>query len=87
MPVMAAVMVFAARWTIRHFSVSPRPAGRLGMGFLALGLLLAAEFSLVLKLRGLSIHEYLAARDPVSGTAYYVSLVLFAVMPLLVERR
>jgi hypothetical protein len=86
-PLMVAVIVFAARWIIRHFSVSPRPASRLGMGFIALGLLLAAEFTFVLKLRDLSIHEYLATRDPVSGTAYYISLGLFAIMPLLVARR
>jgi len=42
------------------------------MGCVALGLLLAAEFTLVLWLRGLSISEYLASRDPVSGTVYYV---------------
>ncbi len=29
-------------------------------------------FGLVLWLRGLSIREYLATRDPVSGTIYYV---------------
>ena len=38
----------------------------------ALALLLVAEFGLALWLRGLSIREYLATRDPVSGTVYYV---------------
>jgi len=57
------------------------------MGFLALGLLLVAEFTLVLWLRGLSISEYLASRDPVSGTVYYVLLGVFALMPVLVARR
>ena len=49
--------------------------------------MLAAEFSLVLWLRGLSIPEYLANRDPVSGAVYYVLLGVFAIMPLLVGRR
>jgi len=55
------------------------------MGCIALALLLVAEFGLVLWLRGLSIREYLATRDPVSGTVYYVMLAVFAVMPLLVR--
>jgi hypothetical protein len=38
-------------------------------------------------LRGLSVRDYLAGRDPVAGTAYYAMLGLFAIMPLLVARR
>jgi len=57
------------------------------MGLVALGLMLVAEFGLVLWLRGLSIKEYLAIRDPVSGTVYYAMLGAFAIMPLLVTRR
>lgn len=37
----------------------------------------------VLWLRGLTIAEYFASRDPVAGTVYTVMLVVFAVMPLL----
>jgi hypothetical protein len=87
LPLMITVIIIAARWIVRHLSLPPTPGNRLGMGFIALGLLLGAEFTFVLRLRGLSIHEYLATRDPVSGTAYYASLVLFAIMPLLVARR
>jgi type IV secretory pathway TrbD component len=57
------------------------------MGGIGLCLLLVAEFGLVLRLRGLSIREYLATRDPVSGTVYYVMLGMFAIMPVLVARR
>ena len=56
------------------------------MGSIALGLMLLAEFTVVLWLRGLSFRKYLASRDPVSGTVYYVMLGLLAVMPLLVAR-
>lgn len=35
-------------------------------------------------LRGLTIREYIASRDPVAGTVYYAMAVLFAIMPLLV---
>lgn len=57
------------------------------MGLIALTLLLIAEFTLVLWLRGMSIGEYFASRDPVSGTVYYATLVVFGVMPLFVARK
>jgi hypothetical protein len=87
MPVMVMVIIAAARWISRRLALPPAPAGRLGMGGIALGLLLIAEFSLVLRLQGLSISDYLANRDPVSGTAYYVLLGVFAFMPFLAGRR
>ena len=85
-PFMLAVTVFAARWTARRLAVPPARAPRLAMGGIALGLLLAAEFTVVLGLRGISMREYVATLDPVSGTVYYMLLVVFAVMPLLVTR-
>jgi hypothetical protein len=51
------------------------------MGFLALALMLGAEFSLAHVLQGISVRDYLATRDPVSGTVYYALLVLFAILP------
>ena len=86
-PIMLVVTIVAARWIVRRLALPSTPSSRLGMGFLALGLLLVAEFTLVLWLRGLSISEYLASRDPVSGTVYYVLLGVFALMPVLVARR
>jgi hypothetical protein len=86
-PLMLAVTIVAARWIVLHFFVSSVPSARLGMGGIALGLMLAAEFGLVLWVRGLSVREYLATRDRVSGTVYYVMLGVFAVMPLFVARR
>jgi len=59
---------------------------RLSMGGIALGLILIAGFTLVSGFRGVSIGEYLAARDLVAGTVYYLLLSLLAVMPLLVCR-
>ncbi|MFA6054459.1 MAG: hypothetical protein WC769_03685 [Thermodesulfovibrionales bacterium] len=86
-PIMFIVMIVAARWIVRRLALPYTLSIRLGMGCVALGLLLVAEFTLVLSLRGLSISEYLASRDPVSGTVYYVMLCVFAIMPLLVARR
>lgn len=85
MPLMLVAIVLAARWTVRRWD--NWSAGRLAaVGVLALGLLLMAEVTLVLALGDLSIAEYLAGRDPVSGTVYAISLVLFAAMPCLVRR-
>lgn len=84
---MLVVTIVAARWIVRHFAIPYVPLARLGMGGIGLSFLLVAEFGLVLWLRGQSIREYLATRDPVSGKVYYVMLGLFTVMPLLVARR
>jgi hypothetical protein len=86
-PIMLVIAFLAARWIVRRLAVPSAPWSRLSMGCFALGLLLLAEFSLVLWLRGLSIHEYLAGRDPVAETVYYFTLAVFAVMPLFVARR
>jgi hypothetical protein len=59
----------------------------LGWGFIALLLLLVAEFGFVRWLRGQTIREYFASRDPVAGAVYYLMLAVFAVMPLLLARR
>ncbi|RPJ11159.1 MAG: hypothetical protein EHM36_02010 [Deltaproteobacteria bacterium] len=86
-PIMLVVTIVSARWIVRRLALPLTPSRRLGMGCIALGLMLVAEFTLVLWLRGLSISEYLASRDPVSGTVYYVMLGVFTLMPLLVARR
>jgi len=86
-PLMIAISWFAARWVVRRLDVPLAARPRLGMGLLALALMLVAEFALVLRLRGLTLEEYFATRDPVSGAAYYSALVLLALMPLIVDRR
>lgn len=86
-PIVFAVTIITAKWIVRRLAVPPTSFSRIGMGCIALGLLLLSEFTLVLWLRGLSINEYLASRDPVSGTVYYVMLGVFAIIPLLVARK
>lgn len=85
-PFMLVATVVAARWVVARLAVPSIPSARLGMGCIALGCLLVAEFGLMLWLRGLSIRKYLATRDPVSGTVYYAMLGLFAIMPLLLSK-
>jgi hypothetical protein len=84
---MLAVVMFAARWVVQCLALPPTPSKRLGVGFVAVGLLLVAEFTLVLWLRGLTIDAYFAHRAPVAGMVYIVMLGVFAIMPLLVARR
>jgi len=46
--------------------------------------MLIVEFTFVLWIRGITIRDYLAAVDPISGGAYYSTLLIFAILPLLV---
>ncbi|HET7101551.1 MAG TPA: hypothetical protein VFJ52_10405, partial [Terriglobia bacterium] len=55
-------LVFAA-----DFALPPAVAARLGTGIIAPGLWLAAEFSVVLKIRRLTLAQYSAGRNPVAG--------------------
>ena len=87
LPFMLVVMIVAARWVVLRPTVPPTFSARLEIGSIALGLMLITEFGFVLWLRGLSIKEYLATRDPVSGTGYYLMLGVFAVLPLLLGRK
>ncbi len=85
-PLMLVVIILAARWTGRRFVTPPSPSRLLGVGFIALGLLLLAEFT-VLWFRGLTIAEYFATRDPVGGAVYVVMLLIYAMSPLLMARK
>jgi hypothetical protein len=86
MPLMLVVSILAARQTVLRICLPSTWPARLGMGCIALVLMLVAEFGFVLRIRGLSIRDYLASRDPLSGTVYYLLLVVFGAMPLLVVR-
>lgn len=87
MPLMLIATVLAARWTIRRFPEPRTSAARLAIGGIALGLMLVGELAVGIGLRGMTAADVILNRDPVSGTAYYVSLILFAAMPWIVSRR
>ena len=86
MPVMLVAIVYSARYLVFHLSPQASARSLLYVGLLALLLLLGFEFTLVLAIRGISIAEYIASRDPVSGSAYAISLILYALMPYLLAR-
>ena len=83
-PVMLVVIVLAARWLVRKFQLTVHT---LLVGFLALGLMIAFEFTLVLWLRGLTLSEYFRERDPVAGVVYYLMLLVFAAMPFFMSHK
>jgi hypothetical protein len=79
MPFMIAASAFFAWRLVRRWWLGVGAA--LAGGLLALALLLGAELALVFSLRGLTLEQYLASRDPVSGTAYVAALVVFMLAP------
>jgi len=86
-PVMLIVIVIAARWVVSRFELTRPVVHKLFAGLFALTLILVMEFGLVLRLRGLSLAQYFALRDPVSAAFYYFMLGLFAMMPVVFEVR
>lgn len=84
-PLMLVAMFFSARFITQRFPAS-RIVDYLASGAMALVLLLAVEFSVVLGLRGLSIGQYFRERDPVAGGVYLLMLLVFAAMPWFLGR-
>lgn len=83
LPFMVLASWWAARRVCRRLAPRSGRGERLAIGFTALGCLLALELTLAWMLRGASPVEALLDRDLVAGAAYYVALLLFALMPAL----
>jgi hypothetical protein len=80
-PIMIAVTVLAARWIVRRFHVPFSLGVRISIGLIALCFMVVAEIGFALALSGRSLSEYIAGRDPISGTAFLIALATFAIMP------
>jgi hypothetical protein len=87
MPLMAVAIVLAARHVVRRFDLPARLPVRLQVGFTALALMVLAELLLAMALQGRTPPQFIASRDPVSGSVYLVMLLLFALMPAILARR
>ncbi len=83
MPIMFVVIVLAARYVVSRFKLAPDLGVRLQVGFSALALSVTAELLLATVLQSQSLAQYIASRDPVSGSVYLLLLLLFALMPAL----
>jgi len=84
LPLMLFVCFLAARFVISRWA--PLSRGQCAaVGAVSLLLLVGAELGLVLG-QGLSPDVYVAGRDPVSGSAYLLSLLAFSALPVLVRR-
>jgi hypothetical protein len=86
MPFMFAAIVLAAGHVVRKYGSSIAPSGWLLVGALSLAWLLVAEFLLAVALVGRAVGEYIAGRDPISGSVYLAMLLVFAAMPWLRRR-
>ena len=86
MPFMFMAIVLAARYVVRRFDLPASLSLRLSVGFAALLMSVVAELLLASLLQGRSIAQYIASRDPVSGSVYLVMLLLFALMPSILAR-
>lgn len=86
MPLMLVAILVAARHVSRKYGHGLGSGGLLAMGLLAVLLLLAAELLLAVLVAGRSVTDYLAGRDPVSGSVYVAMLIVFAAMPWLQGR-
>lgn len=86
MPVMAAVIVLAAGHVLRRFPEVRTRTQSAAVGLVALWLLVSAELSLALLIQDRSLGDYVASRDPVSGSVYVALLLVYAAMPWLRNR-
>lgn len=82
MPLMIFISCIVARLLMSKYSAKLTAVRAFSVGVIALALLLAVEFSVVLALRGLSVAEYLDSRDLISGAAYIVGLTCYALAPV-----
>lgn len=79
MPLMGLAIWCWAGWLLRRQALSTAQA--LAAGLVALVFLLGAELTLAVLLQDRSLADYIASRDPVSGTVYLLMLICYALLP------
>jgi hypothetical protein len=87
MPILLMAMMFAARYVPRRMALPATAGMHLGMGLIALGLVLTADIGVGLWVRGQSPAEIGAYFLSTPGRIYSASLLIFGLMPVLVNRR
>ncbi|MDE2415445.1 MAG: hypothetical protein KGM60_11855 [Comamonadaceae bacterium] len=79
-PIMLGVIIWAS-WRLADRHVELGRLARLLAGTVAFTLLVTAELLVAYALGMRSFGEYIGARDPVSGSIYAASLLVFALAP------
>ena len=85
-PLMLFATVVCARWVNQRFCSGFGGPKLLGVGLIAVILMLVADFFVGVGLRGMTPLQVFTERDAVSGSVYYGLLGLFALMPWLLGR-
>lgn len=83
MPLMFIAVFLAAGYLVRRYGGMINAGRWVLVGVIALGLLVCAELLLAVVLAGRGVADYLASRDPVSGSVYVAMLLVYAAMPWL----
>lgn len=84
--VLLATMI-GARWVVDQFTLPPLPGIRLGVGLVALCLMLISEWTVIQALQSLSVEGYVTSQDAAVGTIPIGALGVLTVMPFLVGYR
>lgn len=85
-PFLLLAMIAAAYWIPRVTRIGASIGAMLAMGFGALALQQAADFVVGTALRGISATDQIARLTSPEGAIYAALLVLFALMPAIVNR-
>jgi hypothetical protein len=87
MPLMVVIVAVAARFIVRKFASSIHGTSQwLQVGVTAFACMLTADVCVGVALRGMTVWQALFARDPLSGTAYYLALGFLTLAPWLFAR-
>ncbi len=84
--VLLATMI-GARWVVDRFTLPPLPGIRLGVGLVALCLMLISEWTVIQSLQSLSFEGYVTSQDAAVETIPIGALGVLTVMPFLVGYR
>ncbi|MGE3978869.1 MAG: hypothetical protein AB7F94_14975 [Nitrospira sp.] len=79
--------IIGARWVVDRFTLPPLPGIRLGVGLVALCLMLISEWTVIQTLQSLSVEGYVTSQDAAVGTIPVGALGVLTVMPFLVGYR
>ena len=85
-PLMLIGILLATQFVLQQFVLPDTNSAFLIVGIIALGLMLFAEFLLIVWLQKQTITQYIKSRDLVSGSVYVLLLLIFALMPLIMMR-